>query len=153
MNKKGGGLKINKIVPSEEKRNISNVVCDDTVPILEDVKEGLDDLKRGKDLIDHILKTYPSESKISKLIEYSEVLFDKFSPFHTFDRVKLKKNIPISSEKNYGWMPYAYLLKKGAEGKIFEMDYYNDEFQYAVVFDEDVYSKFMIAGSYLTKIG
>ena len=76
-----------------------------------------------------------SAYEVERLGAYVEALFT-FSKFEIGENVALAKKFPITAKESWGWLAYKHLFAKGALATVRDVDYYNNSFQYSIVFKE-----------------
>lgn len=71
---------------------------------------------------------------VEKMKYYHEELM-KFSKFKKNQKVKLNITPEISETVRHGWYGHKELLVKGAKATIYEVEHYNGEFRYSLMFN------------------
>ena len=112
------------------------------------------------------LTKYPESYFFEKIEGYINVLFNKYAPFRTGDRVALTQTPDITEEKSWGWLGSKHFLIKGAKGIVKSVDYDSGRgFCAQVVFDDESWidkeghrqklsspSQYSLSEDYLVKI-
>jgi hypothetical protein len=77
----------------------------------------------------------PQSYYFERILEYVEVLFEKYAPFKAADRIVICK--PPNCEN--GWKCHEQDLQKGAKGTVKAVDYYKGTWRCDVMLDEETW--------------
>lgn len=77
----------------------------------------------------------PQSYYFERILEYVEVLFDKYAPFKDGDRVVICK----APDCENGWKCHEQDLQRGAKGTIKNVDYYKGKWRAGVVLDKETW--------------
>lgn len=77
------------------------------------------------------------EKGIKKALRQFKTFLETESRFKIGDRVELSETPVITEATAHGWLCSKHFLVEGAQARVAEIDYFGNEFGYAVVFDDE----------------
>jgi hypothetical protein len=100
-------------------------------------RKALEAVREGTGLIREGLAKFdggPWDFYLRELLASYELLTTRFTPFPLDSPVKLKRTPTITPTKGHGWLEYKDVLKKGAPGRVREVECGEGGFRFSVEF-------------------
>jgi hypothetical protein len=82
-----------------------------------------------------VLARGPQSYYFERILEYVEVLFNRYAPFKAGDRIVICK----APNCNNGWKAHEQDLQKGAKGEVEGIDFYKGKWRVDIVLDKETW--------------
>lgn len=80
---------------------------------------------------------HKQEKEIKRTLQEFKKFMETKSKFKVGDRVEIAETPVINEKECWGWLSSKHFLIEGAKATISEISYYNNDFGYLVIFDDE----------------